>query len=301
MSLIKKIAVLMGGWSAERDVSLRSGDFVAKNLIAMGYDVVKIDVKKDLQYITNELFQAAPDFVFNVMHGTGGEDGVIQGVLELFGVPYTNSNVLGSALSFEKDICKTVIEKAGIKTADWFSIGKEDIKKLGHEITISYPCVIKPASSGSSIGVFLIFSIEDLKKFQETEWLFGEKIVIEQYIKGREITAAVMNGKFLGAIEIVCKESFFDYHSKYDLNMLHIPIDLSDENLCNIGAISEKIFKTCACSGLIRVDYIYDNNDLYFLETNTQPGFTENSLAPDIAKMNDISIEDFLNMHIRKS
>lgn len=300
MHEVKKIAVLMGGWSAERDVSLRSGELVSSVLGDMGYEVEKIDVVKDLKYISDELYQASPDFVFNVLHGTGGEDGVIQGVLEIFGIPYSNSGVLSSAICFDKDSCKKIVQNAGILVADWFCVTKDDVKKLGLAIDVEYPFVMKPSANGSSVGCFLICSEEELKEIRNVEWRFGEKIIVEKYIKGRELTAAVVDGKFVGAIEILYDAVFYDYSSKYESpKTLHIPAFANEKEILNdVCDMCEKIFKICGCRGCARLDMIYDGKNIYFLEINTQPGFTSGSLVPDIARINNISFQDLLRMQI---
>ena len=340
---MKKIAVLMGGWSQEREISILSSKSVSSILRDMGYEVSEIDVKKDLKYITDELYKANPDFVFNMLHGIGGEDGVIQGVLEIFGVPYSNSGVVGSAISFDKAICKKIASARGVRVVEGFEIHKDDIYKLGSEIKIGplseptiseevlevteaqnpsvhevredsrtgtttklpergrleYPFVVKAASNGSSVGVFLIFNEEDLNKVKNTEWTFGDKVLVEKYIKGREFTVLVANGKTIGAVEITFKNKCYDYESKYEIGgSTHISsFELNESAIKEMYAMAEKVFEACCCKGIARADFRYDNENVYFLEINTQPGMTELSLAPDIARFKGISFGDLLKMN----
>ena len=291
---IKKISVLLGGWSDEREISIKSGKNVANVLRNMGYDVSEIDVKKDLQYITEELYKSQPDFIFNILHGTGGEDGVIQGVLDIFGVPYSGCNLLSSAICFDKAICKDIVKNNGIRIIDGFVTDKKNISCIRDKI--SYPFVIKPAACGSSVGVFLILDDDDWNKFIKTEWVFDNKIIVEKYIKGREFTVCVINGKAIGALEILYKNKSYDFESKYDKDgSKHITnFNMDETSRKELIDMSEKAFKACYCSGCVRIDYRYDGSNIYFLEINTQPGMTSTSLVPDIALNANIAIEDLL-------
>ncbi|MDR2667250.1 MAG: D-alanine--D-alanine ligase, partial [Holosporales bacterium] len=217
--LVKKIAVLVGGWSSERTISLNSGQNVILSLEKIGFEVQAIDVKKDLRYMTEKLYEFNPDFVFNMLHGCGGEDGVIQGVLELFGVPYSNSEVLGSAIAFNKAICKKIVDSVGVRIIDGSNISSKEITHINSigGITIEYPFVVKPSTNGSSIGVFLIFNNVDLKHLKNTEWNFGHEVIVEKYIGGREFTVLVVDGEVIGALEIIAKNKFYDFESKYKI------------------------------------------------------------------------------------
>ena len=219
MSNIKKIVVLKGGWSPEREISLQSGEHVASLFRESGFEVYEIDVKKDLLYITQELYKSNPDYIYNALHGIGGEDGVIQGILEVFGKPYSNSNVLSSAICFNKQMCKTIVKASGVNVVSDYYIVLSDIKNINtsNGINISYPFVIKPSANGSSIGVFLIFNEEDLNKLKSTEWKYSNEIIIEEYIGGKEFTVAVTEGKAMGALEIVSNNNnFYDFEAKYN-------------------------------------------------------------------------------------
>jgi D-alanine-D-alanine ligase len=303
--LVKKIAVLMGGWSSEREVSLNSGQNVVHSLTKMGFDVCAIDVKKDLCYITEELYRVNPDFIFNILHGFGGEDGIIQGVLDLFGVPYSNSGVLSSSIAFNKTICKKIVKSVGVRTIDGFDISKEEIKYINvvNGIAIKYPFVVKPASNGSSIGVFLIFNVTDLDNLKDTEWSFGNEVIVEKYIEGREFTVLVIDGKAIGAVEIVSKNKFYDFESKYEIGgSEHIATyDLEQSTKQEMFEMATKAFEVCFCKGIARIDFRYDGRHMYFLEINTQPGMTKLSLVPDIAAANGMSMEQLLELTIKSS
>ena len=294
----------MGGWSPEREVSLKSGKNVVNGLKKLGYDVYPIDVKKDLRYITAELYKANPDYIFNTLHGVGGEDGVIQGILEVFGKPYSNSGVLGSAVCFSKLISKYILGANGIRVIKGLNIKKNDLKNIDPANPIEkYPFVIKPSESGSSVGIFLIFDENDLKKVQNTVWDFGEDILIEKYIKGREFTVLVANGKVLGSVEITYKNEFYDYASKYNTGGSSHVADyyMPNPDQEEMYKMAEKSYNLCKCSGIARIDFLYDGEKPYFLEVNTQPGMTEMSLVPDIAKYNGISFEEILEMCLKYS
>lgn len=295
-----RITVLMGGWSAERDVSLRSGQKVASDLVLMGFDVTTIDVKKDLRALTDALYSANPDYVFNVLHGTGGEDGVIQGVLEIFGVPYSNSNVLSSAICFDKPITKVVAEKAGVHIIPGTCIKSSDISLIndGLGINFDYPFVIKPADNGSSVGVYLVFNKSDLQKAQSKPWQYGDRALIEKYIPGREFTVLVINGKAIGSVEITYKNVFYDFDAKYsDGGSFHkSDYELPGPARKELHSMAEKAYNACLCKGIARIDFRYDGLQMYFLEVNTQPGMTATSLVPDILKANGLSMSDLWNM-----
>ena len=296
---IKNIVVLMGGWSSEREISLLSGKSVSKSLKEMGFEVTEIDVKKDLRYLTDELYKASPEFVFNALHGVGGEDGVIQGILEVFGVPYSNSGLLASALAFDKAVCKTLAKSSGVRVAEGFEITKDEIHKLDNEIKVEFPFVIKPAANGSTVGVYLIFNNEDLHKVKNTDWSFGDKIMVEKYINGREFTVLVGNGKAIGAVEITFKNALYDYESKYEIGgSTHISsFEMHEAAIKEMFEMAERIYEACGCRGLARADFRYDEKDVYFLELNTQPGMTELSLAPDIGRFAGKSMSELLLMN----
>lgn len=296
---MKKIAILKGGWSSERSVSLRSGTNVAGLFRDMGYDTYEIDVVKDLKFITTELYRIDPDYIYNVLHGTGGEDGVIQGVLEIFGKPYSNSGVISSAICFDKSISRKLAKLAGVRVPNSIDLTKKDLANIDMaNPPMEYPFVLKPCSNGSSVGVFIVHSGADLEEIQKTEWIFGEELLIEEYIKGREFTLLVLDGKTLGSLEITYKNEFYDYASKYDkggsahIVDYHMPTD--EKNA--MYRMAEDAYKACKCKGVVRVDFRYDGNAVYMIELNTQPGMTNTSLVPDIAAYNNIPIKRMLEI-----
>ena len=278
------VAVLMGGWSAEREVSLDSGAGVARALESLGYRVTPVDVQPDIAEVLADL---KPDVAFNALHGRFGEDGCIQGVLEVLGIPYTHSGVLASALAMDKPMAKHVFENEGIPCAPGKVVTKHEAMKGD---VLPRPFVVKPLNEGSSVGVQLVFADTEYS-FTEDTWPFGDEVLVEAYIPGREIQVAVLDGKALGAIEICPKGVFYDYEAKYtDGKAVHVmPAPLPDEDYGKVCAYAEKAHDALGCRGLTRADFRYDDtqNDrpagIYLLEINTQPGMTALSLAPEIA------------------
>ena len=261
MSNIERIVVLKGGWSSEREISLQSGAHVASLFRESGFDVYEIDVKKDLLYITQELYKANPDYIYNALHGIGGEDGVIQGILEVFGKPYSNSNVLSSSICFNKQICKTIVKASGVNVVSGYYITSSDIKNMNtiNGINIDYPFVIKPSCNGS-----------------------------------------IVDGKAIGALEIVLNNNiFYDFKAKYNNGeSKHIAnYNLDKEMETKMFKMAETSYTACKCNGLARIDFRYDGNDIYFLEINTQPGMTSTSLVPDILRNSNIQFIDSLQLY----
>ena len=291
---IRNISVLLGGWSSEREISLASGQNVANVLRNMGYSVSEIDVRKDLRYLVASLYDAHPDFIFNMLHGFGGEDGVIQGILDVFGVPYTGCSAQSSAICFDKAICKKIVQNSGVRVAEGFETTASflpEVKKY-----IDYPFVVKPSRNGSSVGLFIVLCDEDWQELQKTDWMFGDKIIVEKYIKGREFTVCVIDGEILGSLEITFKNQTYDYKAKYEIGASsHISDFVMDKRaMQEMYEMSKIAFNACECSGLVRIDYRYDGDKVYFLEINTQPGMTSTSLVPDIARSAGLTPEDLL-------
>ncbi|MDR1488857.1 MAG: D-alanine--D-alanine ligase [Holosporales bacterium] len=299
---MNKITVLKGGWSSEREISLRSGENIANTFRSMGYEVYEIDIVKNLRFITDELYRTDPDYIYNALHGTGGEDGILQGVLEIFGKPYSHSGVLGSSIAFHKAISKILVKNAGGLVIEDIAINKNEIKNIDVDNPImEYPFVVKPCANGSSVGVFIIHNKNDLLLLQNQDWIYGDEVMIEKYINGREFTVYVNDGVAVGAIEILPKNEFFDYSSKYDNEgAVHIADykNIEEKNKKDIYELAEISNKACVCKGTTRVDLIFDGEKVYFLEINTQPGMTPVSLVPDIAKFNGIKFEDIIRPKI---
>lgn len=289
MENIRKIAVVAGGWSGEREISLASGRSIVDALKeAEKYEVCFIDVKKDLWLFAQDIKAANPDVIIVATHGVGGEDGVLQGALEMTGIPYTHSGVLASALAMDKVLSRVVFEKANIQTPKWLVISKEELLK--DSAPFQFPFVIKPIHEGSSLGVFIIHSQDELEKAL-SGWNYGQ-ILVEEYIKGREIQCAVFDGKAMGVIEIKPRDEFFDYKSKYTKGEAeHImPAPILARDYQKVLDISEQAYQSLGCNGVARLDFIYDKNaQIYLLELNNLPGMTTVSLVPEIARYNGIS------------
>ena len=285
------VAVLMGGWSKEREVSLVSGAAVATALKDTGFQVTEIDVHQDAAALLTQLYPI-PDKVFNALHGRFGEDGCVQGLLNILGVPYTHSGVLASALAMDKPMSKRIFKEVGITVADHQILTRE---QLSQTVFGSKPHVIKPLNEGSSVGVNIIYE-GDRYTPTEKEWPFGNHVMAEQYIPGRELTVAVMGERALGVTEIKTGHRFYDYDAKYsDGGSIHqvpaqLPQDIYDEAM----RISVLAHKTLGCRGISRADMRYDGKDLYLLEVNTQPGMTPTSLVPEQASYANISFENLV-------
>ena len=285
------VAVLMGGWSKEREVSLVSGAAVATALKDTGFQVTEIDVHQDAAALLTQLYPI-PDKVFNALHGRFGEDGCVQGFLNILGVPYTHSGVFASALAMDKPMSKRIFKEVGITVADHQILTRE---QLSQTVFGSKPHVIKPLNEGSSVCVNIMFEGDSYTP-TEKEWPFGSHVMAEQYISGRELTVAVMGERALGVTEIKTGRRFYDYDAKYsDGGSIHqvpaqLPQDISDEAM----RISVLAHKTLGCRGNSRADMRYDGKDLYLLEVNTQPGMTPTSLVPEQASYANISFENLV-------
>ncbi len=283
---MKRVAVLMGGLSAERAVSLASGEACVAALRAKGYDVAAIDF--DAKGGVPALFAALaprPDVVFNALHGRFGEDGCIQGLLELLGLPYTHSGVLASALAMDKPAACAIFRSRGIQTPE----GRVAALKDAHDV-FEAPYVVKPTREGSSVGVLIVRDRDNRPPLAQ-DWAFGDEALVERYVPGRELTVAVMDGKPLGVLEIVSDRAFYDYDAKYAPGgSLHRqPTDLPDVLLRRAEAVAVEAHRALGCRGVTRSDFRWDDRrpdaeGLYLLEVNTQPGMTETSLVPEIAE-----------------
>lgn len=284
--MAKHVAVLMGGWSAERDVSLRSGAACAAGLEKSGYRVTRIDVERDVAEVLTKL---KPDAAFNALHGKFGEDGQIQGVLELLQIPYTHSGVLSSALSMHKERARQVMAAAGVPVAEGLVVNRTDAARA-HPLTPPY--VLKPVSEGSSVGILIVKEDQEHppQELTRPDWAHGELLLAEKYIAGRELTCAVVDGKPTGVIDIVAADGWYDYHAKYSKGgSKHIlPAVLSDSVYQFVQSSTLKAHQALGCRGVSRADFRYDDRPggsgaLVCLEVNTQPGMTETSLVPELA------------------
>ncbi len=285
------VAVLMGGLSAEREVSLSSGKGCADALEGQVAKVSRVDAGRDLAAVLTAL---KPDVVLNALHGAWGEDGTVQGVLETLAIPYTHSGVLASALAMDKDKSKTVLKAAGVRVPGG---GLFDRHEVASRHVIEPPYVIKPNAEGSSVGVFLVHEGANSppQEIVAPSWTFGEEVMIEPYIRGFELATAVMDGKALAVTEIIPRTGFYDYEAKYsDGGSEHvIPARIPDAVTERCLRMAEQAHAALGCRGVTRVDFRYDdiNDLLVLLEVNTQPGMTPVSLAPEQAAHTGVSFD----------
>lgn len=301
---MKRVAVLMGGPSAEREVSLVSGRECAKGLQEAGYDAYTIDVGHDVKALVAAL-EPRPDAVFNALHGRFGEDGCVQGVLEFLSIPYTHSGLLASALAMDKPMAKRVFTAAGIRCPDGVVT---DIYTAERADPVPRPYVLKPANEGSSVGVRIVRP-GDNRPIQADTWTFGPRVVVERFVPGKELTVAVMGDRALAVTELVSHTAFYDYEAKYTegrtdhLIPAPIPQAVYDEAL----RMAKLAHDTLGCRGVSRSDFRYDDtadggpNRLYLLEVNTQPGMTPLSLVPEQAKYRGISFPELVGWMVENA
>ena len=294
----KKIAVLMGGASVEREVSLVSGAAVAVALESAGFEVTKIDVGRDVTALAGAL-EYGPDAVFNALHGRFGEDGSVQGVLNLLGVPYTHSGLMASSIAMDKPMAKRLFAAAGIKVAKHIIATRDDVLKGD---LMSRPYVIKPINEGSSVDVHIIH--EDVSEpLTEDSWPYGENVMVEQFIPGRELTVAVMGDRPLAVTEIITGRDFYDYDAKYtDGGSTHVlPADIPGPIYDEAMRLAKLAHDTLGCRGVSRSDFRFDGSDIYILEVNTQPGMTPTSLVPEQAALVGISFGELVSWMVEQA
>ncbi|GIK98587.1 MAG: D-alanine--D-alanine ligase [Alphaproteobacteria bacterium] len=286
MTATKRVVVLMGGASAERQVSLASGAECAKGLRAAGYEVVEVDAGRDVAALAKAL-NPRPDVVFNALHGRYGEDGSVQGVLELLGIPYTHSGLLASALAMDKAMAKRVFAAAGITCPDGRVI---DASELLAGDPLPRPYVVKPNNEGSSVGVRIVQPGDNLPLPEDCGWHVGQKLLVESYIPGRELTVGVMGDRALAVTELRPKLGFYDYEAKYTEGKTEhlVPAPVPDEITRQAMDAALAAHRALGCRGVSRADFRYDDTagkpgKLYLLELNTQPGMTPLSLVPEQA------------------
>lgn len=298
-----KIMVLMGGPSTEREVSLRTGTAIHDALLAKNCNVVTLDLDRD---VVAKLLAEKPDVVFVAVHGKYGEDGIIQGILELLEIPYTGSGVLASAMAMDKAVSKKLFTAAGIPTPKALMFGSVD-RRAGLEHIIDQisrqfplPVVVKAATQGSSIGVIIVTELSKLGSALEDAFGYSETVVVEQYINGKEITVAVWGNdepQALPVIEIAPKSGLYDYQSKYTKGATEyiVPARLPQTVYQAVQQTAVKAHQTLQCRGISRVDFmVQDDGCFYVLEVNTVPGMTETSLVPKAAAAQGMNFGDFL-------
>ncbi|WP_038197640.1 D-alanine--D-alanine ligase [Wolbachia pipientis] len=284
MLMVPNIAILSGGFSCEREISLMSGKAVKKALDSLSYNAIEIDVDSN---IAQKLKKTNPALAFIALHGPYGEDGCIQGLLEILGIKYTHSEVMASAVAMNKVMSKHIFHSLNIDTPRGYVISREDVLK--NNIKVDYPYVLKPINEGSSIGVHMIFSHEDYLELKNNSSTIMEKMIIEEYIPGIELHTAVLLNEAIGTMEIRPKNKFYDYEAKYtDGFAEHIfPAEIPNNIYRITLEHALKVHQFLGCKTVSRSDFRYNpqNNTLKMLEVNTHPGFTELSLVPEIAKL----------------
>ena len=283
----KHVAVLMGGFSSERPVSLSSGNACASALEAEGFRVSRVDVARDIAAVLADL---KPDVAFNALHGPNGEDGTIQGVLEYLQIPYTHSGVLASALAMDKDRAKAVAAAAGIPVAEGIVLDRHEI---GATHPMEPPYVVKPVCEGSSFGVVIVREGQSHppQVLGSSDWRYGDRVMVERYIAGRELTCGVMGDEVLGVTEVLpLSGAFYDYDAKYAAGgSSHvIPAQILPNIYQKVQTLALKAHQAMGCRGVSRSDFRYDDRlsedgELVWLEVNTQPGMTPTSLVPEMA------------------
>ncbi|MGE0749541.1 MAG: D-alanine--D-alanine ligase [Variibacter sp.] len=293
----KHVAVLMGGWSAEREVSLNSGEACANALEGQGYRVTRVDVGRDIGQVLTAL---KPDVALNVLHGRPGEDGTLQGVLEILAIPYSHSGVLASSLAMKKDFAKAVFQTHGIPVPEGMVVSRFAAAK---EHLLPRPYVLKPIAEGSSVGVFIVTEEHDHppQELFRDDWAFGDLILCEKFIPGKELTCAVLGDEALGVIDIVPTSGFYDYDAKYvPGGSRHIlPAKILPKVYQEVRRLAVAAHRALGCRGVSRADFRYDDRvegtgGLVCLEVNTQPGMTETSLVPELAAHAGISFGELV-------
>jgi D-alanine-D-alanine ligase len=297
----KHVAVLMGGWSAEREVSMRSGKACADAATRLGYRVTRIDVGRDIATV---LTTVKPDVALNVLHGCPGEDGTLQGILEILAIPYSHSGVMASAVAMQKDIAKTVLHAADVPVPQGLVTSRFEAAKRH---LLPPPYVVKPLAEGSSVGVFIVAEdhAHPPQELNREDWLYGDRVIVEKYIAGKELTCAVMGEQALGVIEIVPAVRFYDYEAKYapggSKHLLPAPV--SSFVYQQVRRLSLAAHRALGCRGVSRADFRYDDRvegtgGLFCLEVNTQPGMTETSLVPELAAHEGITFDELVRWMI---
>ena len=297
--MAKRVAVLMGGFSSERPVSLSTGNACADALEAVGYEVTRVDVDRD---VSAKLRELKPDAAFNALHGPFGEDGMVQGVLEFLQIPYTHSGVLASALAMDKEQAKRVAKAAGVKVAESRVM---DRREIGDSHPMAPPYVVKPVTEGSSFGIVIVDEGQSVppRSIGSADWRYGDRVMVERFVHGRELTCAVMGGVALGVTEIIPEgHKYYDFDAKYVAGgSRHVlPAEIKPSVYQDIQLMALKAHEAIGCRGVTRSDFRYDdryspNGEVVWLEVNTQPGMTPTSLVPELAAHAGHSFEELVS------
>lgn len=296
----KHVAVLLGGWSAEREVSLVSGAAVSQSLRRLGYQVTSIDVQRDIALLLTRLFPR-PDAIFNALHGRYGEDGCIQGILDILGIPYTHSGLLASAVAMDKPMAKKLFAVEGVPVVEHVLATQAQIMAGD---PMPRPYVIKPTNEGSSVGVHIVREGANAPPlFGDSGWPANRTMMVERFIPGRELTVAVMGDKPLAVTEITTGRGFYDYEAKYapggsrHVVPAEIPADIYQQAMaCGLAA-----HQALGCRGVSRADLRYDGKNVYVLEVNTQPGMTPTSLVPEQAAHVGINFDELVRWMVENA
>lgn len=285
-----RVGILMGGYSSEREISLKSGRAVLKALQEEGLNCVPLDIRhQEIDKIKESILQGRIDLAFITLHGKLGEDGVIQSILEQYDIPYTGSGVKASQIAIDKIQTQKFLKEKGIPVAPWMTVQKNDQGSMVDQIEkkLSFPVVVKPPCEGSSIGISLVKDKGSLPKALETAWEYAPEVLVEQYIKGRELTVGILGETALPIVEIVHQERFFDFQAKYQSQTTNyiVPAPLTVCLTQEIRKTALQAHRILGCEDLSRIDFILGEDDRYYvLEVNTIPGFTSSSLLPKAAK-----------------
>ncbi len=301
----KRVLLLRGGISNEREVSIDTSKAIERALIKLGQVVQILDPydyqknhKVDYFKLINKIETLNPDVIFIGLHGGEGENGGLQKLFEYLNIPFTGSSSFSSAIAMNKKISKLLVKNDGFLVPEFLCLSKDSEIGLDKIITkFNFPIVVKPVDSGSSVGLSIIYNDDEIENAIELAFQHSNEIMFEEYIAGREITVAILEGKALPVVEVKPKQGWYDYKHKYTKGetIYEVPANLSEQETRTVQSIAEQIFKLLKCSGYARIDFRYNGNDFYFLELNTLPGMTELSLVPMSAKAAGISFEELIN------
>jgi D-alanine-D-alanine ligase len=298
-SLIK-IALLYGGYSREREISIKSGKAVEKALSQLGYNYKVFDIIERDKFI-KEILEYKPDLAFIVLHGKGGEDGTIQAILEFLGISYTGSDMKTSVIAMDKVLTKMYLENFGIPTPDWIFFTEE---KEALNYRPDFPVVVKAPTEGSSIGVYIVNNQQEYENAVKEVFDLDDKVLVEKFIKGRELTVSILDDEVFDIVEVVVSEGFYDFNNKYITGKTQYicPAQLDEDVYKSIQSLGHKVYKLLNCKGPARVDIILENDkNPYVLEVNTIPGMTEFSLLPKAALTRGITFNQLVEKIIKNS
>ncbi|WP_456341660.1 D-alanine--D-alanine ligase family protein [Thermovibrio sp.] len=284
-----KVAVVFGGPSPEAGISRKSAESVIKALKELGHEVFPVELSSELPFKLREI---SPDKAFLVLHGSPGEDGTVQGLLEIMGIPYTGCGVIPSAVSIDKDFTKRLLSSYGVPVPAGITLFKGDPIE-----PVEAPCVVKPARAGSSVGITLVKEEGEFKKAVEEAFKYDDKVLVEEYLEGKELTVALLNGRALPPVEILPEGELYDYSAKYSSPKTRyvVPAELPQHLERRLKSIAEKAYKVLECRGAVRVDFRLNRyGSPFVLEVNTIPGLTERSLLPKSAKAAGISFKQLI-------